>query len=130
MDSELRDYLDAKFAALDANFASVDAKFEVIDAKFAGVDAKFLTLEDRIMQRMDGRIDASEERMKEFVRQANFDLETKIVAEFWKWARGSDIRTREAISISGEASARVQLISERLLIAEDRISALERRGAA
>jgi hypothetical protein len=74
---------------------------------------------DRIMERVDGRIDAVEERMKHFVRQSIHDLETKVVGEFYKWGRTSDMRTRQAIADTG-------LLGERMLNVEDRISALER----
>lgn len=49
MDEDLKQYLDGKFAALDD---------------------KFVEFEGRIMDRVDGRIDAVEERMKDFVRQS------------------------------------------------------------
>jgi hypothetical protein len=91
------------------------------------IDERIQASEGRMKELIDGRIDASEERMKDFIRKADFDLETKIVGEFWKWGRSSDIRNREALSASSEASNRVQMVSERLLNAEDRISALERR---
>jgi hypothetical protein len=74
---------------------------------------------ERIMERICGRIDASEERLKEFVRTADRDLETKIIKEFWKWARTSDLRTNQAINTSNA-------VSERLLAVEDGVSALER----
>jgi hypothetical protein len=81
---------------------------------------------DRITDRVAGRIDAVESRLKDFIAKADFDLETKIIAEFWKWGRSSDIRTREAIGDSSATAAKAQLLSERLLNVEDRVSALER----
>jgi hypothetical protein len=59
---------------------------------------------ERIMQRVDGRIDASEERLKEFIIKADRDLETKIIREFWKWARTSDLRTNQAMNTSNSVS--------------------------
>jgi hypothetical protein len=111
--------LDGKFVALDGKFAALDGKFAALDGKFASIDDRFVELEGRIMARVDGRMDAAEERMKDFVRQSNHDLETKIITEFHKWGRTSDVRTRQAITDTG-------LLSERLLAVEDRISALER----
>jgi len=144
MDEDLKQYLDGKFveidgkfAALDGKFAGIDAKFAAldgaldgkfagIDAKFVEIDAKFLALdgkfdefEGRIMERVAGRIDAVEERLKDHIRQSNHDLETKIITEFHKWGRTSDMRTRQAITDVG-------LLGERVLAVEDRISALER----
>jgi hypothetical protein len=75
---------------------------------------------------VDGRVDAVESRLKDFIVKADFDLETKLIAEFWKWGRSSDARTREAITDASAAATKAQLISERLLSVEDRLSALER----
>jgi hypothetical protein len=97
----------------------LDEKFEAIDGKFAAIDEKFVLFEGRIMDRVGGRIDAVEERMKDFVRQSSQDLETKIITEFHKWGRTSDMRTRQAITDTG-------LLGERMLAVEDRVSALER----
>jgi hypothetical protein len=133
MDEDLKQYLDGKFAAIDGKFAAIDekfaaidekfaaidGKFAAIDGKFAAIDGKFVEFENRITARVDGRIDAVEERMKDFVRQSNHDLETKIITEFHKWGRTSDMRTRQAITD-------VALLGERMLAVEDRISALER----
>ena len=79
--------------------------------------------EQRIMDRVGGRIDAAEVRIKEFVREADHDLETKVSAEFHKWGRTSDMRTRQALTDTG-------LLGEKLLALEDRITALERAGAS
>jgi hypothetical protein len=119
MDEDLKQYLDGKFALIDGKFAAIDGKFAAIDGKFAAIDGKFVESEGRIMERVDGRIDAVEERMKDFVRLSIRDLETKIITEFHKWGRTSDMRTRQAITDTG-------LLGERMLAVEDRISALER----
>jgi hypothetical protein len=78
------------------------------------------------MERVDGRIDASEERMKDTIRKSIEAAETKLLAEFWKWGRTTDIRTREAIADTAATGTKAQMLSERLLNIEDRVSALER----
>lgn len=81
-------------------------------------------MEGRIVERLGGRIDAVEDRLKDYVRQADHDLETKVITEFHKWGRTSDMRTRQAITDAG-------LLGERMLAVEDRLSALEReRGGS
>lgn len=74
----------------------------------------------RIMERMDGLLYAVGVRLKDFVREADRDLETKIVGEFWKWGRTSDLWT-------GWAIENITVFGERVLAVEERISALERR---
>jgi len=109
MDEDLKQYLDGLK--------------QYLDGKFAAIDDKFVEFEGRIMARVEGRMDAVEERMKDFTRQTCHDLETKLIAEFYKWGRTSDVRTRQAITDTG-------LLGERLLNVEDRVSALERERRA
>ncbi len=72
MDAELKQYL------------------ERIEASVGDLRASLAETEVRIMERLDGRLDAVETRLKEFAREADRDLETKIIAEFWKWGRTSE----------------------------------------
>lgn len=51
-------------------------------------------MEVRIVERLGGRLDAAEDRLKEFVRQSDHDLETKILTEFHKWASPLEMRIR------------------------------------
>jgi hypothetical protein len=130
MKRELREHVNAVEARLEARFTDFEKRImERVDARFIDfekrimerVDARFTDFEKRIMERVGGRIDAAEERLKEFIGNADRDLETKIIREFWKWARTSDLRTNQAISTS-------QSVSDRLLAVEDRVTALERGG--
>jgi hypothetical protein len=83
------------------------------------MDDKLDTLETRIMQRMDGRLDAVESRITDAIAKADHELETKIIGEFWKWGRTTDLRARQATET-------LATLNERMFNAEDRISALER----
>ena len=58
--------------------------FEAMEVRLAG-------METRIMERVDARLDAVETRLKDFILEADRDLETRIVGEFWKWGRTSDM---------------------------------------
>jgi len=78
---------------------------------------------ERVTQCLEGRIDGAEERMKTHTSTECEKIETRLLAEFHKWGRMTDIRTRQALE-------NVSAFGERLLNAEDRIAALERRGAA
>jgi hypothetical protein len=40
---------------------------------------------DRVTERVAGRIDAVEERMRDAITRADLGLESKLIAEFWKW---------------------------------------------
>jgi hypothetical protein len=113
MDEELKLYLDTKFTTIDAGFTT-------IEAELTSIRASVTELEGNIMERVGGRIDAVEVRLKEFIAQADHDIETKIITEFHTWGRTSDMRTRQAITDTG-------LLGERMLAVEDRISALERQ---
>jgi hypothetical protein len=70
------------------------------------VEGRVDASEDRMKALIEGRLDAAEDRIKALIAKSDFDLETKLVAEFWKWGRSSDARTREAISDSTAATAK------------------------
>jgi len=108
MDEELKQYLDGMEGRI------VDRVTESVTDRVT----------ERVTERVGGRIDAVEERLKDYVRQSNHDLETKIITEFHKWGRTSemhswDMRTRQAITDTG-------LPGERMLAVEDRVAAPER----
>lgn len=86
METRITDRVDARVSA---------AEERITDRVMAGVDERITASESRIMQRVDGRIDASEERMKDFVRVSVHNLETKLIGEFWKWGRTSDLCTEQ-----------------------------------
>jgi hypothetical protein len=78
---------------------------------------------ERVTQRVEGRIDAAEDRMKAHMSKQCETVETKLLTEFQKWGRTSDMRTRQALT-------NAELLGERMLAVEDRISALERQRSA
>jgi hypothetical protein len=97
MDEDPKQYLDRKFAAFDGNFE----------------------LGRRFGERFDKRMDAFEERMKDFIQHSTQDAGMRIIAEFQNLARTSEMRTQQVITATG-------LFGQRMLNVEDRISALER----
>jgi hypothetical protein len=110
MDEDLTRFLEARFLKIENNIMQLDNKI--------------MQVENNIMERVGGRLDAVEERLREFVARSDHDLETKVITEFHKWGRTSDMRTRQAITDAG-------ILGERMLAVEDRISALEReRGGS
>jgi hypothetical protein len=120
MDEELKNYLDAKFAeARTETRADIGKSSENVRAD---TRQDLIDMEERLMSRIGGRLDAVESRVRDFIAEADRDLETKVIGEFWKWGRTADIRTRQALSETG-------LLNERMLSVEDRISALERQKA-
>lgn len=74
---------------------------------------------ERVMARVDGRIDAAEDRMKTHFAEAIHASETKLLGEFWKWARTADARYRQNAGLTAGFSDRVSLV-------EDRVAELER----
>lgn len=72
-------------------------------------------MDEELKQHLDGM----KAELKAHVSESCYNMETKILTEFAKWGRTSDIRTRQAITDIG-------LFGERLLNVEDRLTALER----
>jgi len=134
MDSELRQYLEGMesritgrvdviepriVARVDVVESRVMAHVEVVESRImAHVDV----MESRIMARVEGRIDACEDRMKQEMSQKAETVENKLLGEFWKWGRTAEMRTRQAL-------VNVTEFNERLMAIEDRISSLERKSA-
>lgn len=70
------------------------------------------------MERTGIKLEAMENRLREHTET----VETRLLSEFWKWARSSDIKTRQhGVTIS--------VMDERLTAVEERMSELERRRA-
>ena len=60
---------------------------------------------------------------KQELREHTESVETRLLGEFWKWARTADARYRQSTAIVGSLDDRVQAI-------EDRVADLERRKAS
>lgn len=60
--------------------------------------------------------------MERRLRDHTESVETRLLEEFWKWARTSDARYRQGHAVVGALDDRVQAV-------EDRVADLERRKA-
>lgn len=122
---DLKVYLTGMESHLMGMESRLMAHFESwLSAEVGSLESRFTnemgSLESRIMSRVEGRIDASEDRLKAAIRDAAEGVENKILGEFWKWGRTSDMRTRQALGNVFE-------FNDRLMAIEDRVSSLERR---
>jgi hypothetical protein len=111
MDQELKQYLDSKFAEF-ATRKDLDAKL----AEFAtrkDLDAKLAEFATR------RELQALEERMKALIEKT----ETNLLGAFYGWARPMEVRVQGI-------STMVLGFDERLALAEQRISELERKRAS
>jgi uncharacterized protein YceH (UPF0502 family) len=115
MDADLKQYLDAKFQYFEAKFNDFDARFNDVDARFNDVDARFNDVDARFNE-LRNEIAAAEIRLRAHTEE----VETRLLSEFWKWARTADARYRQGNAVVGALDYRVQAI-------EDRVAELERR---
>ena len=83
------------------------------------MEARLNTRIEGVEARLNIRIEEVETGLKAHTSIECEKIETKLLREFWKWGSTSDIRTRQSME---NANA----LNERMLNAEDRISALER----
>lgn len=68
---------------------------------------------------MDEDLKTYLEEMKRELREHTEAVETRLLLEFWKWARQADARYRQHhSSVTG--------LDERVMLVEDRITAVER----
>ena len=72
---------------------------------------------------MEARIDARFAALVAYMDERSEKVETKLLSAFHGWARSMEIRTRVA-------SSQVSGMDERLALAEERISELERHRAS
>ena len=82
-----------------------------LDRAFAKVDDEFAAV------RAEGQ------ETKRELRAHTEDVETRLLSEFWKWARTADARYRQSIAVVGALDERVKAV-------EDRVAELERKRAS
>jgi hypothetical protein len=87
-------------------------------------------MDSRILSFIVSYVDGVEVRIKAYTDEKfaesaanNEATETRLLNEFWKWARTSDARYRQSHAVVGALDDRVQAI-------EDRVAELERRKAS
>ena len=108
MDEELKNHLDGMETR-------IVTRIEAMETRMGTVETRMGTMETR-MEAMTTRIEAR-------ISEECHNLETKLLTEFWKCGRQSDMRTREALATANS-------VSERLTAIEDRVSELERKRAS
>ena len=84
---------------LDDNFARIDERFTAVDQRFTAIDERFTAMEERIER-----------------------TETNLLTGFHGWARPMEVRVSGVVTM-------VLGFEERLALAEQRISELERKKA-
>ena len=108
MDQELKAYLDALKTGIQQDLAG-------LKADITGLKADMGTLRADIRQEMG--------EMKRELREHTETVETRLLTEFWKWAKTADARYRQNQAVVGAMDDRVGAV-------EDRVSELERRRAS
>ena len=73
-------------------------------------------MEARMDTKLETGLGALESRLKEHVET----VETRLLSEFWKWARSADIKSRQ----QGEG---IHALDQRLAVVEERLTILEMR---
>jgi hypothetical protein len=110
MDAELKSYLSGMETRLGGHisesFASLETRINAVEKSVAD-----------LRTHVDESIAASEARSREHTEM----VETRLLKEFWKWAKTSDARYRQHQDTVRGLDIRVQAI-------EDRLSDLERGG--
>ena len=116
-DSEVvtREILKAELAELKGN---LDRRFDSLDQRFESLDQRFESLD----QRFEGRMDAQEERLKDFLREAIRDSETRLLQAFYGYAQSADKHMAQLDSESSQLSSRVATLESRVMDLERRLN--------
>lgn len=88
---------------------------EQLQSLFAGVERHLDRRADAIEQRVDQRVGAAEQRILTEVDTRLAAFETRLLGEFWKWARGVEARMRMHDAINAATLERLGSIEERVL---------------
>ena len=122
MDEELKVYLDGmKSDMLSMKSDMLDMKRELIAHTDTSV-SEMIAHTNASLNELREHMDASLDQAKRELRDHTEAVETRLLGEFFKWARTSDLRYRQGHAVVGALDDRVQA-------AEDRIAELERRKA-
>jgi hypothetical protein len=109
MDAELKQHLEGMEARLR----------EHVSIECDKVETRLREHVSEVETRLREHVSEVETRLREHVSIEDEKVETRLLTEFHKWGRTSEMRTRPAITDVG-------LLGERMLAVEDRVSALER----
>ncbi|MGI8990992.1 MAG: hypothetical protein ACR2I2_15620 [Bryobacteraceae bacterium] len=103
MDVELKTYLQDMEKRTNARFDAMEQRFDAMERRFDAVEQ---------------RLEAVERQFKDALEAT----ETRLLTEFWKWARTLDVKLRQlqANDIATE---------ERLTVLEERVFTLERKAS-
>lgn len=87
------------------------------------MDQALKTHLEAMENRLQIRVDGVEARLREHTET----VETRLLSEFWKWARSSDIKNSPARCDNFRYGVTISVMDERLTAVEERMSELERR---
>jgi hypothetical protein len=119
MDNELKQFLTAMEERLTEVAKATEQRLEGTEQRLEGTEQRLEAME----QRLEGKIDASADRLRTELGDKIRESETKLLSAFHGWARSMEIRVRST-------SSNVSTLDERLTLAEERISELERHKAS
>jgi predicted nucleic acid-binding Zn-ribbon protein len=88
----------------------------------AGMNEALAALEQRLDQRFEGRMDAQEQRMKDFVREANREMETRLLQAFYGFAETNNRRLEQMEGTAATLTNRVSTLEDRILRVEKRLN--------
>jgi len=121
MDAELKAYLDDMRREMGGIKREMgDIKGEMGDMRREMGDIK---REMGDIKREMGDIKREMGDMKRDLMAHTEEVETRLLTEFWKWARTSDARYRQSHSM-------VEAMDHRVQVVEDRVAELERKRAS
>ena len=99
MDQELKVYLDSLKTGIQQDLAGLKADMTGMKADMTGLKADMGTLRADIREEMG--------EMKRELREHTETVETRLLTEFWKWAKTADARYRQNQAVVGAMEDRV-----------------------
>jgi predicted nuclease with TOPRIM domain len=129
MDPELKQFLVDMREEIAGELGALHRKSDELSNRVDGLSARVGSIDERL-SRLESGLRVDLEQLRQELKALVEKTETNLLSEFWKWGRTSDLRHRAVDGRVVGFSGRVDLVEERLVSLEDRISDLERRQAS
>jgi hypothetical protein len=112
MDTELKSYLEGLRGQVSLLGEQISSLREHNDSSLKRMEFGVREHTDTVGAQLEARL-----------REHTENVETRLLSEFWKWARSAEIKSRQT-------SENIIAMEQRLMSVEERLSDLERRRAS
>jgi hypothetical protein len=127
MDTEIKSFLEGLRGQVGLLGEQISSLREHNDSSLKTMELRLREHTDSSLKRMEFGVrehtDTVGAQLEARLREHTENVETRLLSEFWKWARSAEIKSRQT-------SENIIAMEQRLMSVEERLSDLERRRAS